>query len=84
MFFVECKPAGYSLREVKEQIENSINVVGKAFGQISGDVLIPVCYSKSHSSGCERAIDSYRVKSPKGLLTIKLLNYGDDITKALK
>jgi hypothetical protein len=84
MFFVEVKPKNYSLREVKEQIENTIGIVAKLFTLINDIALVPVCYSESHSHSSNRTVDSYKVRTQKGPLVIKLLNYGDNICKTLK
>lgn len=84
MLFVEFKGCNYSLREVKEQIECSISLAQKAFQAIRNAVIVPVCCAQMHPKENKRFIDSYKVKSPKGALTIKMLNFGDRIEKAIK
>lgn len=84
MFFIECKPRGYSIDEVKEQIETSIKTITQCYSDINKSVIVPVCYAESHSSSHNRTIASYKVATPKGPLGIKLLNYEEDICKALR
>jgi hypothetical protein len=84
MFFIEFKPKSYSLSDVQKQIEKTVTFVESICDDIRSRVLVPVCYAESHSSSHHRFVNSYKVSSSKGSLLIKLLNYGEDIKKALK
>lgn len=84
IFFVEVKGRSYDLGEVKTQIEKTIALVEQICADIRDRIMVPVCYADRHPKDHERFIVSYRVSSSRGPLVISLLNYGDDIKKALR
>jgi hypothetical protein len=84
MFFVEVKSGNYSLDEVKEQIEKTVSLIESICSSIKDRVLVPVCYADRHPRRHERFISCYTVHSSKGPLQIRLLNFGEDLKKALK
>jgi hypothetical protein len=83
LFFVEVKGREYSLDHVKEQIEKTISLTESICGNLRNRVIIPVCYAERHPKKHERFMESYKVRSSKGALKIKLLNTGENIEKAL-
>jgi len=80
-FIIEFKSKSYHLSEVREKLQESMNMLKSCLDNIDQIIAYPVIYADSHSSLQKRALLSYRVTWQRPIL-IKLLNWGDDICKA--